>query len=86
MKELKMEIISFLFVVGIGFIILNVYLSNRQQKLIKQEKKTIDSIAIQQRIVDCYMDSCNHCKESELKNFGEILEIEQIKLRNLKNK
>ena len=48
------------------------------------ENQVVDSIEIQQVIVDAYMDSCNSCPESKLRYYGEALEIESNKLRILK--
>lgn len=43
----------------------------------------IDSLSQQQIVVDAYMDSCNTCSESKIKQYGELLEIECIKLKIL---
>ena len=48
------------------------------------ENQVVDSVEIQQVIVDAYMDSCNMCPESKLRYYGEALEIESNKLRILK--
>jgi len=89
MKEARTALMETMFIVALlaTFAFAMWVLRHNNRPVVQEQAPKIDTMQIkiqeQQIIVDCYFDSCSFCPESKLKYYGECLDVETLKLREL---
>ena len=78
---LKRTLLIIAILILIGYAI---FKTKKEPQPVEVKKTILTEIEKQQCIIDAYFDSCNFCHESKLKYYGDMLEIETIKMEELK--
>ena len=91
MKEARSALLETMFIVALFATLAFAMwvLRHNNRPVVQEQQPKIDTMQIkiqdQQIVVDCYFDSCSFCSESKLKYYGDMLDIETLKLRELEN-